>query len=151
MSDQKRGLGDNSQNIIADEPVTAYPDNYEGSYIRLERAYHRLKDLVVDRLGLLNDLQGQDLEDARKATRVADRFEQLRFAKEKQESIDETIKALSITAYKSTKPKSKHNDKKIGYYQAMKVRDVLPKEIAEIELENVEIQNKDLTWGNNDE
>jgi hypothetical protein len=33
----------------------------------------------------------------------------------------------------------------------MKVRDVLPKEIAEIELENVEIQNKDLTWGNNDE
>ena len=64
MSDQKRGLGDNSQNIIADEPVTAYPDNYEGSYIRLERAYHRLKDLVVDRLGLLNDLQGQDLVDS---------------------------------------------------------------------------------------
>ena len=143
MSDQKkRGLGDNSKNNFA-VPVTAYPNDYEYSYIRLERAYHRLKDLVCDRIGLMIDLQSHDLEDARKATRVADRFEQLRLAKEKQEDVQEIIRTLSKTAYKSTKPEGPHNDKKISYYDALKVKDVLPEEIASLELGNVKIQGRD--------
>ena len=131
MSDQKkRGLGDNSKNNFA-VPVTAYPNDYEYSYIRLERAYHRLKDLVCDRIGLMIDLQSHDLEDAR------------RLAKEKQEDVQEIIRTLSKTAYKSTKPEGPHNDKKISYYDALKVKDVLPEEIASLELENVKIQGRD--------
>ncbi len=66
-------------------------DNYAGLY---KLAYHRLKDVITDFMGLYLELQEKNLEETRVSTRVADRFQNLSCAIEQNELLRERVNAL---------------------------------------------------------
>ena len=66
-------------------------DNYAGLY---KAAYHGLKDVITDFMGLYLELQQSDLEDTRVSTRIADRFQNLSCANDKNELLRERVNAL---------------------------------------------------------
>ena len=65
----------------------------------LKKAYRRLKDKIADSVGLTVELQSEDLEDVRVSTKVADRFDNLACASEKNAIVKDTIDALKPFAY----------------------------------------------------
>ena len=97
----------------------------------LKKAYRRLKDKFADSVGLTVELQSEDLEDVRKSTRVADRFENLAFAKEKNLMVKDTIDALKPLAYTH-----KHN-RKPDQNQIERFRKEFGSEVADYEVEYV--------------
>ncbi|MDC0518675.1 hypothetical protein OAN79_00585 [Candidatus Pelagibacter sp.] len=113
--------------------------DYEGSYYKLERAYHRLKDILCDSISCSLDLQKHDLEDVRVSTRVADRFRNLEIATYHNEEIRKRIDALKPIAYKSTasdadKAHPRFNNSPISKYEAERLRSEFGNEIADFEL-----------------
>ena len=97
----------------------------------LKKAYRRLKDKIADSVGLTVELQSEDLEDVRVSTKVADRFDNLACASEKNAIIKETIDALKPFAYSH-----KHNCKP-DEYQIERFRKEFGSEVADYELEYV--------------
>jgi len=97
----------------------------------LKKAYRRLKDKFANSVGLTVELQSEDLGDVRVSTRLADRFENLAYAKEKNETVKETIDALKPLAYTH-----KHN-RKPDEYQIERFRKEFGSEVADYELEYV--------------
>ena len=97
----------------------------------LKKAYRRLKDKFTDSVGLTVELQSEDLEDVRVSTRLADRFENLAYASEKNAIVKETIDALKPLAYTH-----KHN-RKPDQYQIERFRKEFGSEVADYELEYV--------------
>lgn len=97
----------------------------------LKKAYRRLKDKFADSVGLTVELQSEDLEDVRVSTRLADRFENLAYAKEKNETVKETIDALKPLAYTH-----KHN-RKPDQSQIERFRKEFGSEVADYEVEYV--------------
>ena len=78
------------------------PTDFEGSYYKLERAYHRLKDILCDSISFSMEQQKDDLEDVRVSTRIADRFKNLEIATMHNEHVRDTINALRRVAYPKT-------------------------------------------------
>ena len=111
------------------------PTDFESSYFKLERAYHRLKDILCDSISFSMEQQKDDLEDVRVSTRIADRFKNLEIATMHNEHVRERINALKPTAYRSTGT-SKDNSI-ITKYDADRLRKEFGKEIADFELEKV--------------
>jgi hypothetical protein len=97
----------------------------------LKKAYRRLKDKFTDSVGLTVELQSEDLEDVRVSTRLADRFENLAYASEKNAIVKETIDALKPLAYSH-----KHNCNP-DEYQIERFRKEFGSEVADYELEYV--------------
>ena len=98
----------------------------------LKKAYRRLKDKFADSVGLTVELQSEDLEDVRKSTRLADRFENIAFAKEKNVIVKETIDALKPLAYSHREQQLKPNE-----YQIERFRKEFGSEVADYELKYV--------------
>ena len=97
----------------------------------LKKAYRSLKDKFADNVGFNLELLQDDLEDVRVSTRIADRFENLRFAMDKTEIAKETIDALKPLAYTH-----KHN-RKPDEYQIERFRKEFGSEVADYELKYV--------------
>ena len=97
----------------------------------LKKAYRRLNDKIVDSVGLTVELQSEDLEDVRVSTKVADRFDNLACASEKNAIVKDTIDALKPFAYSH-----KHNCKP-DEYQIERFRKEFGSEVADYELEYV--------------
>jgi len=112
-------------------PIHEISEDIANELQSLKKAYRRLKDKFADSVGLTVELQSEDLEDVRKSTRVADRFENLAYAKEKNETVKETIDALKPLAYTH-----KHN-RKPDEYQIERFRKEFGSEVADYEVEYV--------------
>ena len=118
------------------------PTDFEGSYYKLERAYHRLKDILCDSISFSMEQQKDDLEDVRVSTRIADRFKNLEIATMHNEHVRDRINALKPTAYKSTgtradKSHPRFDNTPISKYEADRLRKEFGSEIADFELEKV--------------
>ena len=111
------------------------PTDFEGSYYKLERAYHRLKDILCDSISFSMEQQKDDLEDVRVSTRIADRFKNLEIATMHNAHVRERINALKPTAYRSTG--TSKDISIITKYDADRLRKEFGKEIADFELEKV--------------
>ena len=111
------------------------PTDFDSSYFKLERAYHRLKAILCDSISFSMEQQKDDLEDVRVSTRIADRFKNLEIATMHNEHVRERIDALKPTAYRSTGTSKVISP--ISKYEADRLRKEFGSEIADFELEKV--------------
>ena len=102
------------------------PTDFESSYFKLERAYHRLKDILCDSISFSMEQQKDDLEDVRVSTRVADRFKNLEVATMHNEHVRDTINALKRVAYPKTV---------FSKYEVDRLRNEFGDDVVDIELE----------------
>ena len=112
-------------------PIHEISEDIANELQSLKKAYRRLKDKFADSVGLTVELQSEDLEDVRVSTRLADRFENLAYAREKNLIVKETIDALKPLAYTH-----KHN-RKPDEYQIERFRKEFGSEVADYEIEYV--------------
>ena len=85
-------------------------DNYAGLY---KEAYHGLKDVITDFMGLYLELQQTDLEDTRVSTRIADRFQNLSCANEKNGYLRERVNALKPFMHTTTGNPAQYKNHKV--------------------------------------
>jgi|TARA_Y100000294_G_scaffold160675_1_gene164514 hypothetical protein len=85
-------------------------DNYAGLY---KLAYHRLKDVITDFMGLYLELQEKNLEEIRVSTRVADRFQNLSCAIEQNELLRERVNALKPFMHTTTGNPAQYKNHKV--------------------------------------
>ena len=101
---EKRGIGHNSKT----------DDEYDGLY---KAAYHGLKDVITDFMGLYLELQKEDLEDTRVSTRIADRFKNLSCANDKNELLRERVNALNPFMYTTTGNPAQYKRHEVTKYE----------------------------------
>ena len=130
MSDEKK-VAKYDHNYKNRSPMHVISGDVANELQSLKKAYRRLKDKFVDSVGLTVELQSEDLEDVRVSTRVADRFDNLACASEKNAIVKETIDALKPFAYSH-----KHNCKP-DEYQIERFRKEFGSEVTDYELEHV--------------
>ena len=130
MSDEKK-VAKYDHNYKNRSPMHEISEDIANELQSLKKAYRRLKDKFADSVGLTVELQSEDLEDVRVSTRVADRFDNLACASEKNVIVKETIDALKPFAYSH-----KHNCKP-DEYQIERFRKEFGSEVADYELEYV--------------
>lgn len=130
MSDEKK-VAKYDHNYKNRSPMHEISEDIANELQSLKKAYRRLKDKFVDSVGLTVELQSEDLEDVRVSTRVADRFDNLACASEKNAIVKETIDALKPFAYSH-----KHNCKP-DEYQIERFRKEFGSEVTDYELEHV--------------
>ena len=130
MSDEKK-VAKYDHNYKNRSPMHEISEDIANELQSLKKAYRRLKDKFADSVGLTVELQSEDLEDVRVSTRVADRFDNLACASEKNAIVKETIDALKPFAYSH-----KHNCKP-DEYQIERFRKEFGSEVADYELEHV--------------
>jgi hypothetical protein len=130
MSDEKK-VAKYDHNYKNRSPMHEISEDIANELQSLKKAYRRLKDKFADSVGLTVELQSEDLEDVRVSTRVADRFDNLACASEKNAIVKETIDALKPFAYSH-----KHNCKP-DEYQIERFRKEFGCEVADYELEHV--------------
>ena len=130
MSDEKK-VAKYDHNYKNRSPMHEISEDIANELQSLKKAYRRLKDKFADSVGLTVELQSEDLEDVRVSTRVADRFDNLACASEKNAIVKETIDALKPFAYSH-----KHNCKP-DEYQIERFRKEFGSEVADYELEYV--------------
>ena len=130
MSDEKK-VAKYDHNYKNRSPIHEISEDIANELQSLKKAYRRLKDKFADSVGLTVELQSEDLEDVRVSTRVADRFDNLACASEKNAIVKETIDALKPFAYSH-----KHNCKP-DEYQIERFRKEFGCEVADYELEHV--------------
>ena len=130
MSDEKK-VAKYDHNYKNRSPMHEISGDVANELQSLKKAYRRLKDKFVDSVGLTVELQSEDLEDVRVSTRVADRFDNLACASEKNATVKETIDALKPFAYSH-----KHNYKP-DEHQIERFRKEFGSEVADYELEYV--------------
>ena len=130
MSDEKK-VAEYDHNYKNRSPMHEISEDIANELQSLKKAYRRLKDKFVDSVGLTVELQSEDLEDVRVSTRVADRFDNLACASEKNAIVKETIDALKPFAYSH-----KHNCKP-DEHQIERFRKEFGSEVADYELEHV--------------
>lgn len=130
MSDEKK-VAKYDHNYKNRSPMHEISEDIANELQSLKKAYRRLKDKIADSIGLTVELQSEDLEDVRVSTRVADRFDNLACASEKNAIVKETIDALKPFAYSH-----KHNCKP-DEYQIERFRKEFGNEVADYELEHV--------------
>ena len=114
--DKDVGIGHNSK----------IPTDFESSYFKLERAYHRLKDILCDSISFSMEQQKDDLEDVRVSTRIADRFKNLEIATMHNEHVRDTINTLKRVAYPKTV---------FSKYEVDRLRKEFGNDVVDIELE----------------
>ena len=102
------------------------PTDFESSYFKLERAYHRLKDILCDSISFSMEQQKDDLEDVRVSTRIADRFKNLEIATMHNEHVRDTINTLKRVAYPKTV---------FSKYEVDRLRKEFGNDVVDIELE----------------
>ncbi len=130
MSDEKK-VAKYDHNYKNRSPMHEISGDVANELQSLKKAYRRLKDKFADSVGLTVELQSEDLEDVRVSTRVADRFDNLACASEKNATVKETIDALKPFAYSH-----KHNCKP-DEYQIERFRKEFGSEVTDYELEHV--------------
>ena len=130
MSDEKK-VAKYDHNYKNRSPMHEISEDIANELQSLKKAYRRLKDKFADSVGLTVELQSEDLEDVRVSTKVADRFDNLACASEKNAIVKETIDALKPFAYSH-----KHNCKP-DEYQIERFRKEFGSEVADYELEHV--------------
>lgn len=130
MSDEKK-VAEYDHNYKNRSPMHEISEDIANELQSLKKAYRRLKDKIADSIGLTVELQSEDLEDVRVSTRVADRFDNLACASEKNAIVKETIDALKPFAYSH-----KHNCKP-DEHQIERFRKEFGSEVADYELEHV--------------
>jgi|TARA_B100001964_G_scaffold240267_1_gene309631 hypothetical protein len=118
-------------------------DNYAGLY---KEAYHGLKDVITDFMGLYLELQQTDLEDTRVSTRIADRFQNLSCANEKNGYLRERVNALKPFMHTTTKNPAQYTNKKVTKHQLETLKREFGSnpEIVELEEKLAEVSTKDI-------
>ena len=107
-------------------------DNYAGLY---KAAYHGLKDVITDFMGLRLELQKDDLEDTRVSTRIADRFHNLSCANDKNGYLRERVNALKPFMYTTTRSPAQYKKNKVSKYQLENFKKEFGSNPAVVELE----------------
>ena len=129
-------MDDDREKIKAD-------DNYAGLY---KEAYHGLKDVITDFMGLYLELQQTDLEDTRVSTRIADRFQNLSCANDKNELLRERVNALKPFMHTTTGNPAQYKRHEVTKYELENLKREFGSnpEIVELEEKLAEVSTKDI-------